>query len=63
LPTHARAKVVLELLLIQITELEQSRDAVLKDETPDKAAGMIQRLAKLRRSASSAMGEGSEMPD
>jgi hypothetical protein len=53
----------LELLLIQITELEQSRDAVLKDETPDKAAGMIQRLAKLRRSASSAMGEGSEMPD
>jgi hypothetical protein len=51
------------LLLIQITELEQSRDAVLKDETPDKAAGMIQRLAKLRRSASSAMGEGSEMPD
>jgi transposase len=38
----------LELLLIQITELEQSRDAVLKDENPDRAAGMIQQLAKLR---------------
>lgn len=53
LPTHARAKIVrmldrLELLLIQITELEQSRDAVLEDENPDKAASMIQQLAKLR---------------
>ena len=38
----------LELLLIQITELEQSRDAVLKDENPDRAAGMIRQLAKLR---------------
>ena len=37
----------LELLLIQITELEQSRDAVLKDENPDRAAGMIQQLAEL----------------
>jgi hypothetical protein len=36
------------LLLIQITELEQSRDAELGDENPDRAAGMIQQLAKLR---------------
>jgi transposase len=53
LPTHARAKIVrmldrLELLLIQITELEQSRDAVLEDKNPDRAASMIQQLAKLR---------------
>jgi transposase len=53
LPTHARAKIVrmldrLELLLIQIAELEQSRDAVLEDENPDRAASMIQQLAKLR---------------
>jgi len=53
LPTHARAKIVrmldrLELLLAQITELEQSRDAVLEDENPDRAASMIQQLAKLR---------------
>jgi transposase len=53
LPMHARAKIVrmldrLELLLIQITELEKSRDAVLEDENPDKAASMIQQLAKLR---------------
>lgn len=53
LPTHARAKIVrmldrLELLLIQITELEQLRDAVLEDENPDRAASMIQQLAKLR---------------
>jgi transposase len=53
LPTHARAKIVrmldrLELLLIQITELEKSRDAVLEDKNPDKAASMIQQLAKLR---------------
>jgi transposase len=38
----------LELLLIQIAELEQSRDAVLEDENPDRAAGTIQQLAKLR---------------
>jgi transposase len=38
----------LELLLIQITELEQSRDAVLEDENPDRASSMIQQLAKLR---------------
>ena len=53
LPTHARAKIArmldrLELLLIQIAELEQSRDAVLDDENPDRAAGMIQQLARLR---------------
>jgi len=52
LPTHARAKIVrmldrLELLLIQITELEKSRDAVLEDENPDKAASMISN-SKLR---------------
>src|ERR1700740_1123239 len=38
----------LELLLIQIRELELSRDAVLEDENPDKAASMIQQLIKLR---------------
>jgi len=53
LPRHAHAKIArmldrLELLLIQITELEQSRDAVLEDKTPDRAASMIQQLAKLR---------------
>ena len=53
LPTHAHAKIArmldrLELLLIQITELEQSRDAVLEDKAPDRAASMIQQLAKLR---------------
>jgi transposase len=53
LPTHARAKIArmldrLELLLFQITELEQSRDAVLEDKNPDRAASMIQQLAKLR---------------
>ncbi len=53
LPTNARAKIArmldrLELLLIQITELEQSRDAVLEDENPDRASSMIQQLAKLR---------------
>jgi transposase len=52
-PTHARAKIArmldrLELLLIQITELEQSRDAVLEDQSPDRASSMIQQLAKLR---------------
>jgi len=34
--------------MAQITELEQSRDAVLENENPDRAAGMIQQLAKLR---------------
>ena len=38
----------LELLLAQITELAQSRDAVLENENPDRAGGMIQQLAKLR---------------
>jgi transposase len=53
LPTHAHAKIVrmldrLELLLVQIAELEQARDAVLKDENPDRAASMIKQLSKLR---------------
>jgi transposase len=53
LPMNAHAKIArildrLELLLIQITELEKSRDAVLEDKTPDRAASMIQQLAKLR---------------
>jgi transposase len=53
LPAHARAKIArmldrLELLLIQIAELEQSRDAALEDENPDRATSMIQQLAKLR---------------
>ena len=53
LPPYARGKIVrmldrLELLLTQITELEKSRDAVLEDENPDKAASMIQQLSKLR---------------
>ena len=53
MPTNAHAKIVrmldrLELLLIQITELKRSRDAVLEDENPDKASSMIQQLAKLR---------------
>jgi transposase len=53
LPTYARGKIArmhdrLELLLTQITELEKSRDSVLEDENPEKAASMIQQLAKLR---------------
>jgi transposase len=52
-PTNAHAKIArmldrLELLLIQVTELEKSRDAVLEDENPDRASSMIQQLAKLR---------------
>jgi transposase len=52
-PHMPRAKIArmldrLELLMAQITELEQSRDAVLENENPDRAAGMIQQLAKLR---------------
>jgi hypothetical protein len=52
----------LELLLIQITELEQSRDAVLKDENPDRAAGMIQQLAKLLPPIRVAYGHIRELP-
>ena len=53
LPMNTHAKITrildrLELLLIQITELEKSRDAVLEDKTPNRAASMIQQLAKLR---------------
>jgi transposase len=53
LPPHACATITrmldrLDLLRAQMTELEQQRDAVLEDETPDKAGGMIQQLTKLR---------------
>jgi transposase len=53
LPPHARATITrmldrLDLVRAQIAELEQQRDAVLEDETPDKAGGMIQQLTKLR---------------
>ncbi len=53
LPTHARAKIArmldrLELLLIQIMELEKSRDAVLEEENPERGAEMFRQLAKLR---------------
>jgi transposase len=53
LPPHAHAKIArmldrLDLVRAQIAELEQERDAVLEEETPDRAGGMIQRLAKLR---------------
>lgn len=53
LPANARAKIVrmldrLELLLEQIAELDRQRDAVLKDESPDRASAMIQQLTTLR---------------
>jgi transposase len=53
LPPHARAKIArmldrLELVRVQIAELEQERDAVVKDEVPDRAGRMIQQLTKLR---------------
>ena len=38
----------LELVCAQISELERKRDAVLEEEAPDKAEGMIQQLAGLR---------------
>jgi transposase len=38
----------LELVCVQIAELERKRDAVLEEEAPDKAEGMIQQLAGLR---------------
>src|SRR5919112_2990326 len=45
LPPHASAKITrildrLDLVRAQIAELEQQRDAVLEDETPDKAGEM-----------------------
>ena len=53
LPPHAQAKISrmldrLELVQAQVTELDRERDAVLEEERPDKAAAMIQQLAKLR---------------
>lgn len=53
LPPYARAKITrmllrLELLLAQLAELDQQRDAVLEDAAPDRAGAMIQQLAGLR---------------
>ena len=53
LPPNARAKIDrmlfrLELVLAQIAELDQQRDAVLEDAEPDRAGAMIQQLAGLR---------------
>ena len=53
LPPHASAKITrilgrLDLVRGQIAELDQQRDAVLEDATPDKAGEMIQQLARLR---------------
>jgi transposase len=53
LPKHARAKIIrlltrLELVLAQIAELDELRDAVLEDRAPDAAGQMIQQLAGLR---------------
>jgi transposase len=53
LPPHASAKITrildrLDLVRAQIVELDQQRDAVLEDATPDKASEMIQQLARLR---------------
>jgi len=51
LPPHAHAKISrmldrLDLVRAQIAA--QERDAVLEDEVPDRAGGMIQQLATLR---------------
>lgn len=53
LPPYARAKITrmllrLELVLAQLAELDQQRDAVLEDAAPDRAGAMIQQLAGLR---------------
>src|ERR1700735_90733 len=53
LPPHAHAKINrmldrLDLVRTQIAELEQDRDSVLQEGTPDKAAEMIQQLTRLR---------------
>ena len=53
LPPHARAKIIrsltrLELVLKQIAEIDQERDAVLEDTIPDAAGRMIQQLTRLR---------------
>jgi transposase len=53
LPPYARAKITrmllrLELVLAQLAELNQQRDAVMEDAVPDRAGAMIQQLAGLR---------------
>jgi transposase len=53
LPIHARAKIVrllirLELVLAQIAEIDEQRDAVVADPAPDVAGQMIQQLTGLR---------------
>jgi transposase len=53
LPPHARAKITrmidrLELVQVQVAELDQERDAVLKETAPNEAIKMIQQLATLR---------------
>jgi transposase len=53
LPPYARTKITrmllrLELVLTQLAELDQQRDAVLEDAAPDRAGAMIQQLAGLR---------------
>jgi transposase len=53
LPPHARAKIArmldrLDLVRTQIAELEHERDAVLENDAPDRAGGMIQQLTRLR---------------
>jgi transposase len=53
LPPPAHAKIGrmldrLDLVCAQIAALEQERDAVLENEAPDRAGGLIQPLATLR---------------
>lgn len=53
LPEHAKAKIVrsidrLELVVAQIEELEDQRDAVLEQDAPGLAARMVQALVLLR---------------
>ena len=53
LPPHAHAKISrmldrLDLVRAQIAALGQERDAVLEEEAPSRAGGMIQQLATLR---------------
>lgn len=53
LPARAHAKITrlltrLELVLAQIAEIDQRRDAVLEDVSPDAAGQMIQQLTGLR---------------
>jgi len=53
LPPHARSKIIrligrLELVLEQIAQIDQERDAILQEVTPDAAGRMIQQLTQLR---------------